>query len=56
MVKTRDGTEVRIICTDRWGTHPIVGLVGPEQQVQCYTREGFVMDKDTKTAMDLVQW
>ena len=45
-VVTRDGREVRIICTDYKGTQPIIGLVATKEENEekeiayCFTEKG----------------
>ena len=55
-VVTRDGREVRIICTDAKGDEPIVALVynniREEENVYTYNREG-IFYKDNDSCLDL---
>jgi len=36
--RTRDGQDARILCTDRLGAYPVVGLIG--ERVQSWTGNG----------------
>ena len=55
-VVTRDGREVRIICTDAKGEEPIIALVynknRDEENVYTYNREG-IFYKDNDSYLDL---
>ena len=55
-VVTRDGREVRIICTDAKGDEPIVALLynknREEENVYTYNREG-IFYKDNDSCLDL---
>lgn len=55
-VVTRDGREVRIICTDAKGDEPIVALVynniRDEENVYTYNRDGYFY-KDNDSCLDL---
>ena len=55
-VVTRDGREVRIICTDAKGDEPIIALVynniREEENVYTYNREG-IFYKDNDSCLDL---
>ena len=55
-VVTRDGREVRIICTDAKGDEPIIALVynniRDEENVYTYNREG-IFYKDNDSCLDL---
>ena len=55
-VVTRDGREVRIICTDAKGDEPIVALLynknRDEENVYTYNREG-IFYKDNDSCLDL---
>lgn len=55
-VITRDGREVRIICTDAKGDEPIIALVynnqRDEENVYTYNREG-IFYKDNDSCLDL---
>ena len=55
-VVTRDGREVRIICTDAKGDEPIVALVynniREEENVYTYNRDGYFY-KDNDSCLDL---
>ena len=55
-VITRDGREVRIICTDAKGDEPIIALVynniREEENVYTYNREG-IFYKDNDSCLDL---
>ena len=55
-VVTRDGREVRIICTDAKGEEPIIALVynknRDEENVYTYNREG-IFYKDNDSCLDL---
>lgn len=57
-VKTRDGREVRIICTDAKDDYPIIGLVtnsAGDEHIVLYTLEGKLYStKSTIRAEDLV--
>jgi len=56
---TRNGREVRLLCTDRGGNFPIVGLVGGE--VCCWSPEGkftklsFASDSDLIEAPETIE-
>ena len=54
---TRDGRKVRIICTDRVGIFPIIGLISSDsiadfEEIVWYTKEG-VCDTSTEKRHDL---
>ena len=54
---TRDGRKVRIICTDRVGIFPIIGLISSDsiadfEEIVWYTKEG-VCDSSTEKCHDL---
>lgn len=55
-VVTRDGREVRIICTDAKGDEPIIALVynniREEENVYTYNRDG-IFYKDNDSCLDL---
>ena len=55
-VVTRDGREVRIVCTDAKGDEPIIALVynnnREEENVYTYNREG-IFYKDNDSCLDL---
>lgn len=55
-VVTRDGREVRIICTDAKGDEPIIALIynkyRDEENVYTYNREG-IFYKDNDSCLDL---
>ena len=55
-VVTRDGRDVRIICTDAKGDEPIIALVynkiREEENVYTYNREG-IFYKDNDSCLDL---
>ena len=56
-VVTRDGRKVRIICTDRVGIFPIIGLISSDsiadfEEIVWYTKEG-VCDTSTEKRHDL---
>ena len=55
-VVTRDGREVRIICTDAKGDEPIIALLynknRDEENVYTYNREG-IFYKDNDSCLDL---
>lgn len=56
-VVTRDGRNVRIICTDRVGIFPIIGLISSDsiadfEEIVWYTKEG-VCNTSTETRHDL---
>ena len=55
-VVTRDGREVRIICTDAKGDEPIIALVynniRDEENVYTYNKEG-IFYKDNDSCLDL---
>lgn len=56
-VVTRDGRKVRIICTDRVGIFPIIGLISSDsiadfEETAWYTKEG-VCDTSTEKRQDL---
>ena len=55
-VVTRDGREVRIVCTDAKGEEPIIALVynniRDEENVYTYNREG-IFYKDNDSCLDL---
>ena len=56
-VVTRDGRDVRIICTDRVGIFPIIGLISSDsiadfEEIAWYTKEG-VCDTSTDKRHDL---
>lgn len=55
-VVTRDGREVRIICTDAKGDEPIIALVynniSEEKNVYTYNRDGYFY-KDKDSCLDL---
>lgn len=56
-VVTRDGRNVRIICTDRVGIFPIIGLISSDsiadfEEIVWYTKEG-VCDSSTEKCHDL---
>ena len=55
-VVTRDGREVRIICTDAKGDEPIVALLynknRDEENVYTYNRDGYFY-KDNDSCLDL---
>ena len=55
-VVTRDGREVRIICTDAKGDEPIIALVynnnREEENVYTYNRDGYFY-KDNDSCLDL---
>ena len=55
-VVTRDGREVRIICTDAKGEEPIIALVynniRDEENVYTYNRDGYFC-KDNDSCLDL---
>lgn len=55
-VVTRDGREVRIICTDAKGEEPIVALIynknRDEENVYTYNRDGYFY-KDNNSCLDL---
>ena len=56
-VVTRDGREVRIVCTDAKGDEPIVALLynknREEENVYTYNREG-IFYKDNDSCLDLL--
>ena len=56
-VVTRDGREVRIICTDAKGDEPIIALIynknRDEENVYTYNREG-IFYKDNDSCLDLL--
>ena len=55
-IVTRDGREVRIICTDAKGDEPIVALIynnnRDEENVYTYNRDGYFY-KDNDSCLDL---
>lgn len=55
-VVTRDGREVRIICTDAKGDEPIIALIynkyRDEENVYTYNRDG-IFYKDNDSCLDL---
>ena len=56
-VVTRDGRSVRIICTDRVGIFPIIGLISSDsisdfEEIVWYTKEG-VCNTSTEKRHDL---
>ena len=55
-VITRDGREVRIVCTDAKGDEPIIALIynknRDEENVYTYNREG-IFYKDNDSCLDL---
>ena len=56
-VVTRDGRIVRIICTDRVGIFPVIGLISSDsiadfEEIVWYTKEG-VCDTSTEKRHDL---
>lgn len=55
-VVTRDGREVRIICTDAKGDEPIIALIynknRDEENVYTYNRDGYFY-KDNDSCLDL---
>ena len=56
-VVTRDGRNVRIICTDRVGIFPIIGLISSDsiadfEEIVWYTKEG-VCNTSTENRHDL---
>lgn len=55
-VVTRDGREVRIICTDAKGDEPIIALIynnnREEENVYTYNRDG-IFYKDNDSCLDL---
>ena len=56
-VVTRDGREVRIICTDAKGDEPIIALVynnvRKEENVYTYSRDGYFYNNNKDFCLDL---
>ena len=55
-VQTKDGRKVRMICTDRKGPYPLVGLTDPgEEWLHTWTKDGkFYKDSTEPKPTDLI--
>jgi len=54
-VKTRDGKEVRILCTDRRDkNYPVVALIGDTDETAYYTKGGKYFHDKAPSTFDLV--
>ena len=56
---TRDGNKVRIVCDDRKGTHPVVGIISKgsndKEEVVSFTEIGYYHNDDEKNELDLIK-
>lgn len=57
-VITRDGKEARIVCTDKKGRYPIIGLcqvLDDDEEIHSYTKSGkLFMDRDSNADLFFV--
>lgn len=54
--ETREGKEVRVLCTDARDDYPVVALEVAEGHVRRYTADGHYLSRDRHSSLDLRPW